>query len=219
MPDDMPDQMCLDDQEPMDTVEDPYVVAFDWVSGFTGVGDDAVRATLPIGYLDDPFVLGFVHSSCLTYIRNWSETHEHNEKFVAEVFSVLFADDAPARHARALKLRQEADPAFIQGSDNADLFLHAYNHAEEFADDLHVGIALKRAKDHVARRTQAKPGSEEYAIWITDAQNHALHDVLFVNVVSERFPEKTGWRKGTLEQMAAPDLSDLDDDLERQADN
>jgi len=173
----------LNDAEPMDTVEqtlseNPYEIASDRVKELVDVLGP--RKDLPPGFLDDPFVLGFLFWCAHAHFAA-SGMEDDDYSVVPEIFDGAFGDEGPAISARAAKLREDGEPSFLLGVENGKKYFSTLDGSDEYESDSVVAQALSRADEVIAQET------DEYSCKAANALFVALYEALFLDVLRVRY--------------------------------
>jgi len=165
---------------------------------------------LPSWYFEDPFVLGFAFSFCGAVRRDWQHEQEDAD-YVREVFITLFGD-APGQvlHRLALDHLGRAQPDFVRGFENGALYHRAKAYPEECGDDPLFVFAERCAKEHMEKIRKHIPAGSMYEFTFRKYREAAYYDIYFMDVLKERYPDKTEWRQSSLESLPNPDPEDID---------
>lgn len=203
---------CDDPQDQHEYFEatkgDPETAAR-WLAGLMRAGCTS-EEELPVGYLEDPFVLGFAFAFCGAFRRDW-QYEETDADFVREIFVCLFGGNRGAvLHGHILDLLGNAEPDFVRGCENGTHFHRAYSYPEDRGDDLLFAIAQRRAKEHMERCRKHIPSGYMYDLVFAKYRGPACYDVYFMDVLRERYSDKIEWRQSALDRLPNPDPDDLD---------
>lgn len=191
------------------TCVDPDQSCGSWLSNILGFHEETPETGWPAAYVEDPFVIGVAHGFSLAFAKDqgFHSPHEDpTEPFARRIFQRVFGDKGAAQYERALRLRQFKHKDYAHGADNGQWFFIAYRHELEYLQHPDVAEAIQRATAYVPSRTAAAPGSAEYQLWFRSAEDCALYDVLFLDIVRSRFPDLVEWRGSALETMDDPTL-------------
>ncbi|HVJ35177.1 MAG TPA: hypothetical protein VND94_18850 [Terriglobia bacterium] len=194
--------------------EAPGAICVNWLTNILGLQGERPESGRLQAYCTDPFVIGFAHGFCLDDSSNWVSADEDPEAWAREMFQYVFGEGYEEVHERAKLLKQSKNSDYLQGARNGVLFRYAYYCVEEYAGQPEVAEAMKRAAAAVAARTEAGPDTEEYWIWMDDALQCALYDVLFLDIARSRVPSFDRWNGSALETMPDADLSELTEEVD-----